>query len=261
MKLVFLGSGSAFTVGGNYQSNMYVESDSKKKFLIDCGSDVRHALFELGLDHNDIDALYISHLHADHVGGLEWLAFKTYFNGVNARKIDLFIAESLVEALWSVLSGGLRSIKSFEANLSTYFNVHSVPDNGSFTWENTVFQLFQTDHICSNFQLMASFGLMTEMDGVKVLITTDTKIPPEEEHILFSHYKDADVIFHDCETSPFKSTVHSHYTELVDFPPELKKKIWLYHYQPGELPDAIKDGFKGFVKKGQSFDFKDIKTY
>ena len=27
----------------------------------------------MGLGYADIDAVYISHLHADHVGGLEWL--------------------------------------------------------------------------------------------------------------------------------------------------------------------------------------------
>jgi hypothetical protein len=36
---------------------------------------------------------------------------------------------------------------------------------------------------------------------------------------------------------------------------EIKRKMWLYHYQPGPLPDAEKDGFRGFVKRGQTFDF------
>jgi len=31
--------------------------------------------------------------------------------------------------------------------------------------------------------------------------------------------------------------------------------MWLYHYNDGELPYAITDGFLGFVKQGQVFDF------
>src|SRR5690348_15307225 len=50
MKLIFIGSGSAFTVAEhNYNSNMLlIDSNNAEKLLIDCGSDARHALNELG---------------------------------------------------------------------------------------------------------------------------------------------------------------------------------------------------------------------
>ena len=31
--------------------------------------------------------------------------------------------------------------------------------------------------------------------------------------------------------------------------------MWLCGYQPGPKPDAVADGFLGFVKRGQVFDF------
>ena len=31
--------------------------------------------------------------------------------------------------------------------------------------------------------------------------------------------------------------------------------MWLYGYQPVSLPDAKKDGFRGFVQRGQIFEF------
>lgn len=65
----------------------------------------------------------------------------------------------------------------------------------------------------------------------------------------------ADVIYHDCETSPFKSGVHAHYNDLKTLPSATKAKMWLYHYQPGEKPDALADGFLGYATKGQSYDF------
>jgi hypothetical protein len=69
------------------------------------------------------------------------------------------------------------------------------------------------------------------------------------------YYDRADVIFHDCETSPFPTKIHAHYTELLILPAKIRNKMWLYHYQPGALPDAEKDGFRGFVKRGQTFEF------
>ena len=254
MKLVFIGTGSAFTVGGNFHSNMYFENESSNKFLIDCGSDTRHALYELGIDHNDFDAVYISHLHADHIGGLEWLAYRTKFDPKNPKKLKL------IPGLWSVLSGGLSSLDNVEPDLSQFFNVQSFQEEEAFIWEGTEFCTFQTIHQISNNKLMPSFGLEALIDNKRVLLTTDTRFPHKEDDPLRKKYEQADIIFHDCETSKKKSTVHAHYSELVGLSPEIKRKMWLYHYQPGTLPDAIKDGFRGFVRKGQSFDFTDEKT-
>ena len=71
MRLIFLGTGSAFTLE-NYQSNMLVEAQ-EGLLLIDCGGDARHSLARRGWTALDITDIYISHLHADHIGGLEWL--------------------------------------------------------------------------------------------------------------------------------------------------------------------------------------------
>ena len=68
MELRFAGVGSAFTTKEYWQSNMIVSHDGKN-LLIDCGGDIRFSLAELNMSYKDIDAVYISHLHADHIGG------------------------------------------------------------------------------------------------------------------------------------------------------------------------------------------------
>ena len=98
-----------------------------------------------------------------------------------------------------------------------------------------------------------SYGLMFLADDIKVFITTDTQYSPSQ---LGNFYETADLIFHDCEIAKHKSHVHAHYDELINLPLAIKNKMWLYHYNSSKLPDAKKDGFRGFVKKGQCFDFK-----
>lgn len=254
MKLTFIGSGSAFTVGaGNYHSNMLLENE-KHSLLIDCGSDARLALHELGLTYKDIHDVYVSHLHADHVGGLEWLALSTYFDKT-CSKPTLFINENLVQDLWhKVLEGGLSSIGN---NLSAFFNLKSIAKNEDFRWNNLEMRLFQTVHVLSGFALLPSYGLIFTANHCKVVITTDTQFSP---HQIRDIYQLADIIFQDCETTAIKSGVHAHYEELVQLDPSIKGKMWLYHYNPGPLPDAKKDGFRGFVKRGQCFDFNNKKT-
>lgn len=253
MKLIFLGSGSAFTVGANnFQSNMLIESDSKERLMIDCGTDARWSVHEAGFNYRDIDSVYISHLHADHTGGLEWLGFNRYFDP-SCSKPTLYIPECYVAPIWdNILSGGLNSLDNEKASLSSFFRVTPIPNQGSFTWLNVTFQLVETSHIHSKFSHMSSFGLYFTVQGVKIFITTDTQFLWNKYR---KYYEDADLIFHDCETAKFPTHVHSHYEELLTLDPSIRKKIWLYHYNPGLLPDAQKDGFSGFVTKGQIFDF------
>ncbi len=260
MKLLFLGSGSATTVGAeNFQSNMLLIADTNDTLLIDCGTDIRFSLFNQNKTHRDINNVYISHLHADHAGGLEWLAISTKFDPTSSRKPDLFISETLVHDIWDkTLSGGLGTIQNELAHLDTFFNVHPIPLNGAFFWEGSEFHMVQTIHTLNGFALMQSFGLFCEIDLLKVFITSDTQFFP---HQLMSLYERADIIFHDCETATPPSGVHAHYQQLISLPQEIKNKMWLYHYNPGILPDAKVDGFKGFVTCGQCFDFDDVSSY
>jgi ribonuclease BN (tRNA processing enzyme) len=257
VKMTFIGAGSAFTTDNNYQSNMLLESDQGKRLLIDCGSDARHALKELGLTHLEIDNIYISHLHGDHVGGLEWIGFASKFDP-RCQRPKLYVSQFLKSELWNnVLSGGMRSIQGEIADLDTYFDVLAVPKNGYFVWEDTQFRLVQTIHIMDGYHYVPSFGLLYTVDGVTVFMTTDTQFAPEQ---IKDFYKRADIIFHDAETAPFESGVHAHYEKLKTLPDEYKNKMWLYHYNPGQKADPVADGFRGFVQKGQVFDFKDPST-
>lgn len=251
-ELLFLGTGSAFTIGdGNYQSNMLIVAPNGKKLLIDCGSDIRFSLYEQDLIYKDIDAVYISHLHTDHIGGLEWLAFTKYFLDSKAKPL-LFINKGLKKGLWNSISPGLSSLETEKATLEHYFDVHLLGNKSSFYWEKIHFQLVSTIHVMSDRISMPSFGLFITANSESIFITTDTCFTP---NLLMTYYKKASVIFHDCETSRVKSSVHASYPSLKTLPSEIKSKMWLYHYNPGKLPDAKKDGFQGFVKKGQLFKF------
>ncbi|MCL9682720.1 MBL fold metallo-hydrolase [Legionella maioricensis] len=253
LKMTFLGSGSAFTIGPeNYHSNILFQL-GKDTLLLDAGSDIRHSLREQNLSYKDINNVYISHLHGDHTGGLEWLALTTHFDPNYKGKPNLFANEKVIIDLWNkTLSGGLSTLPHKHPSIDSFFNSKPIKKDGCFTWHSIEFKLIQTIHFYSEYELMPSYGLIFTYNKTRVLFTTDTQSTPE---YLTPFYEEADIIFHDCETTPTKSTVHSHYSELRLLPAHIKKKMWLYHYNPGSLPDAKKDGFLGFVVKGQCFEF------
>ncbi|MCH9757074.1 MAG: MBL fold metallo-hydrolase [Gammaproteobacteria bacterium] len=250
MKLIFLGVSSALTTGDKtYQSNMVLKSESGRNLLIDCGSDIKHSLFEQGMSYTDIDAVYISHLHADHVGGLEWLGFSKLFK--DKKKPKLYISPKLQTGLWNnVLSGGMSSLEQEEATLSSYFDIQPL-HNHQFVWEKHTFKLIDVFHSISNHKRLPSFGLLILSEQMKVFISTDTRFSPTK---LMPIYTDANLIFHDCETTKFPSGQHAEYIHLRTLDAKIKAKMWLYDYDDSTLPHAKKDGFKGFVVRGQSFE-------
>lgn len=253
LKMTFLGSGAAFTIGPeNYHSNILLQR-GKDKLLLDAGSDLRYSLREQNLTYKDIKNVYISHLHGDHTGGLEWLALTTHFDPDSKDKPNLFASEKIMVDLWNkTLSGGLSTLPKKFPSIESFFNIHPVKENQCFIWHNITFELVKTIHFYSYFELMPSYGLLFNYHDTCVLFTSDTQNAPQ---YMSSFYDKADIIFHDCETADIKSSVHAHYCELKQLPAHIKKKMWLYHYNPGTLPDAQKDGFLGFVVKGQCFYF------
>ncbi len=259
VKIKFIGVGSQFSGHDYYHSNMLITAKSGKKLLIDCGSDIRFSLEEadinLGNLAREIDAVYISHLHSDHIGGIETIALSAYFNPAD-RKPKLFAEEKLIRRLWlDSLKGGLQCIQGRCMEIDDYFECHPVPDSGSFIWEGINFRLMKMPHIQSGQKNHDSYGLIIQeqSEGANVFFTADTQFRPE---LIKETAEKMHIIFHDCETTQFKTGVHAHYEELRTLPEDVKRKIWLYHYQPDPVYNPEADGFRGFVIKGQEFEIK-----
>lgn len=241
LKLTVLGAGSAFTQK-NYQTNFLLSRNSKN-MMIDCGGDARWSMGARGLTHRDVHAVYISHAHADHCGGVEWAAFCSYFDPGVEVKPKFFAEQALVKSLWNnTFSGGMEGIEQIDARLDTYFDVCPVMRNSFFMWEGVRFDLVQSLHIAAKYSIVDSFGLMftSPHSGKRIYMTSDVQFAPETSMRAF--YQEADLIIHDCETM-YKSGVHAHYDQLVTLPPELKKKMMLVHYQDNVCDDPHPSGF------------------
>ena len=174
----------------------------------------------------------------------------------------------MIDELWDTcLKGGMRSLQGKTATLDTYFDPVYLKDSDSFMINaNTKCEIVQTIHVIDDRRFMPSYGMLihTNDDGLGrehsegdvIFITGDTQLAPNQ---MMNFYDTSDVIFHDCELAEYPNSVHAQYHELVKLPEGIKEKMWLYHYNTdggkNELPDAVADGFKGFVKRGDTFDY------
>lgn len=270
MKFTFVGTGSAFTMKNYHANTMITRND--KNLLIDAGSDIRFSLRDVGLSYKNISAVYLTHLHGDHCGGLEYLAFTTYFDPSVKEKITLIGNNELIRELWNnSLRGGLKSVQGKRTVLDDYFDVQMIKKNGKFFWEDIEFHIVQSVHVIDEYSIVPSFGLMMKDPDTNKTIyyTGDTQYCPNQ---IMDFYKSSDLIIHDCESLPFKSGVHASFMDLVNLPTEIKKKMMLHHYQDTVLTDPEKwqkqaneagfvpwsEGSYGFIPKGFSFDTTEL---
>jgi len=269
--LQFLGSGTMFSGPENYCSNMLLTVGGKK-LLIDCGFDIKFSLRDAGLNIDSFEGIYVSHLHGDHCGGLELIAFSDFFRA-NPIRHKLFLNPNIVEDLWEKHLISLHCLTNRKAKFTDYFD-YSVVTN-KFQFGGLSFECIPVIHIVNNEHgHLFSNGLLFKDNNTKVFISTDvtfTKIPitkpyknPDDPIWDYDAYIEMletfDVIFHDCETVNC-SDVHPHYNQLKQLPNSLKSKMWLYHTQSSCQPNAQDDGFLGIVKKGQRFTFSEGKSF
>ena len=261
--IIAVGTGSAFNTK-DFQTNFLLEAPSGKRLLVDLGTYGPIALERFGVHGGNvgqmIDGVYVSHLHADHIGGLEWLAFCTYFHP-DKIKPKLYCVSGLMQQLWQKsLRGGLGSVQGKTNTLMDYFEGHPLKVNEVVYWEGLELQPVQTVHIMNGMEIVPSYGLLVrEVNDRRhwpydVFITTDTQFCPKQ---IQDFYDMAGLILHDCETAPYFSGVHAHYDDLKTLPEKTRKKMLLCHYQPNPSQEPVPDGFRGFLKRGHRLTFED----
>jgi ribonuclease BN (tRNA processing enzyme) len=89
MHLQFIGCGDAFGTGGRFNTCFHLVGHDVNA-LIDCGSSSLVGMNKLALDRNAVDTIFITHFHADHIGGLPFFILEA--NYVLKRQSPLTIA-------------------------------------------------------------------------------------------------------------------------------------------------------------------------
>lgn len=89
MKLYILGCGDAFGSGGRNNSGYLVEAKDRL-FLLDCGPTALLAMKRAGFNPRQLDAIFLSHLHGDHYGGVPFFFLDSLYE--NPRSKPLHVA-------------------------------------------------------------------------------------------------------------------------------------------------------------------------
>lgn len=218
LEVFFVGNGSALNLVKNNNNILLIKGEDH--LLLDCGITCPRALYETtGLSPDKITNIAISHLHGDHVGGLEVFG---WYHCINKSVARVWSKVNTLSVLWTPMDFMAHEAFRLMSNDIWEFHVGSIK-----------VKFVKTQHVDN----IKSYGYIVDD---RVLFTMDSCFSPEL-------LKDYDVIFHDCSSK--KNPVHACIEELRTLPKEMKSKMWLMHLDEGDYGNV--DDFKGFVPVGK----------
>jgi ribonuclease BN (tRNA processing enzyme) len=78
MQLQFVGCGDAFGSGGRFNTCFHLVGRGINA-LIDCGATSLVSMNKLAINRTDIDVIFVTHFHEDHIGALPFLILESNY--------------------------------------------------------------------------------------------------------------------------------------------------------------------------------------
>jgi ribonuclease Z len=200
----------------------------KKVFLIDTGRGVIMRYAALSLPTSDIRAVFLTHLHSDHISGLPDLFTTTWIFG-RKEPLELYGPEgvkAMSAALLKFYAVDIpirRDLVEYDPAEGAKINAHTVQEGVVYQDADVKVTAFLVDHG----PVKPAFGYMFEGGGRRIVISGDTTANDN----LVKHAKGADVLVHEVY-APGTFEAHN--------PPKVAANLNAYHSsaeQVGEVAE------------------------
>lgn len=240
--------------------------------LVDCGTQAVDLLRRQRMQLERIDAVLITHMHPDHVGGLAKFLLGRRFPSPDGHKPILYVPDDLAGCIWpALLCKQCATLGRKKAELSDFCDLRPITAGkpvkllGGRAFINLVRVLHQSDggkpEPCYGFEL-------TDHLGIRMFFTGDSIYQLDS---LREYYQRANFVLQDLQPGGTldQETIHALEAQLTrpeevgGLPEDVKRKSWAYHCvpDPGLVRRLEETGFLGIVAPGHTFHFGHPHTY
>ena len=226
--LTFLGTCSGTEPMPNTHHTSWVLTVDGTNYWFDAGESCSHTAYTSGIDVTQVRAVFISHMHIDHIGGLPNLIFTMNkvvrtknlpFN--NGGVLDLYLPdERMLDAVLRMASYS-RSEKACPVRVES----HEVADGLVFEDERIRVTALHNRHVGDDgTNGWHSFSYLIETDGKRILYSVDVKSPTEFEPLIG---EGVDLLI--------METGHHKVTDILDFTKAHKIRRLLFNHHGREI--------------------------
>ena len=259
IRVTLLGTGNPRPVITRFGPSTLVEAGGKK-FVFDCGRGATMRLYQLGIPFNDVDALFLTHLHSDHTVGIPdlWLTGWVMGRNVPLRVWGPAGTVAMMNGLGQAYAFDVHMRRDVDEQLpgeGVKIEAHDVGPGLVYDHDGVKVTAFEVDHGV----VKPAYGYRLDYAGHSVVLSGDTR--PSEN--LIRNAQGADVLIHevlDLESylgadkvySPAqKQKVIEHHTtgeEAGIVFARVKPRLAVFsHIVPPNAPDVIADARKHYA--------------
>lgn len=238
-----LGVGDTFST--RYFPTSLMLSASGFNLAIDCPDSYRRVL--AGARHkaprvpelSDVDHVLITHVHGDHMNGLEGVAFFKHF--VERKRVELVATSEVRSVIWEQrLRAPMEQLYDGKGFRTLGFDDYFA--HRELRWQDAVqigpyrIRARRTVHH------VPTSALLIEANGKVLGYSSDTAFDPE----LIAFLEPADLILHETNYGP----AHTPFAKLCGLPASLQRRMRVIHY-----PDEFQPGDAVLrpIEEGESF--------
>ncbi|KPJ63881.1 hypothetical protein AMJ44_13765, partial [candidate division WOR-1 bacterium DG_54_3] len=197
-------------------------------------------------DFNQINFIFITHSHIDHLGGL-FLLIQMMHLTRRQTTLNIYLPDEAQKGVEDFL----RTLYLFKEKLSLELNLHPIKPNFVFKNEEIDVNAYLNRHLSGNEELireynlpnqMQSFSLVINLEERKIVYSGDIESSNDLANIIF----DADLLITEC--------MHPRLEKLLSLITESKVKSAVFTHIPPELEGKE----QAILEKAREFDFDNL---
>jgi ribonuclease Z len=233
IKVTLLGTGGPPPVMDRFGPSTFVQAGGEN-FLFDAGRGAIQRLYQSKIPLKDVNALFLTHLHSDHIVGIPDLYLTGWVNGKREKPFQVWGpkgTQAMMDHLERAFDFDIR-IRLYDDQSSPQgitIQAHDIVEGVIYDRNGVKVTAFEVDHR----PIQPAFGYRIDYAGRSVVISGDTRVSEN----LIRHARETDLLIHEV--------VAPESLQRANYPPERIKTIVNHHTtaeQAGVLFDRIKPG-------------------